>query len=146
MNINTNEIKSKLFALYWGLEIFRYYTVEKLTPQSKSIKVDHISLYPTYSFNDGYLLLKDLSNITDEESKKVCELQEYLITDFPIHFCLKDEFTVCINSKISDNYEVVNINTIDYLRSRGYAVPFMGISVEQMIEWNWIKIETKNIN
>lgn len=33
--------------------------------------------------------------------------------------------------------------TYDYLRSRGYALPFMGISVEQQIEAGWIKLIEK---
>lgn len=32
------------------------------------------------------------------------------------------------------------IRVIDYLRSKGYALPFRDISIEQQIEYGWIKI------
>lgn len=32
---------------------------------------------------------------------------------------------------------------IDYLRSKEYAVPYNGISIEQMIEWKWLILKTK---
>lgn len=33
------------------------------------------------------------------------------------------------------------LRVIDYLRSKGYALPYMGISVDEMIEFDWIKIK-----
>lgn len=33
------------------------------------------------------------------------------------------------------------IETIDYIRSKGYALPWMGLSVEQQIEYGWIKLK-----
>lgn len=50
-------------------------------------------------------------------------------------------------SQISDE-DVVEISDfvyadrkVDYLRSKGYALPWNGIKVEEMIEWGWIKLE-----
>lgn len=30
---------------------------------------------------------------------------------------------------------------LDYLRSKGFALPFMGISVEEMVQAGWIKLK-----
>lgn len=35
------------------------------------------------------------------------------------------------------------LEAIDYLRSRGYALPWMGVSVEEQIKRCWIKLKTK---
>ena len=36
----------------------------------------------------------------------------------------------------------VCVMNIDYLRSKGYALPWLGLSVEEMIEAGWIKIKS----
>lgn len=51
-------------------------------------------------------------------------------------------FVSCDDEKIyfsigSSNY---NYEEITYLRSKGYALPWMGLSVEQQIEYGWIKL------
>lgn len=33
----------------------------------------------------------------------------------------------------------------DFLRSRGYALPFKGISVEEQIKAGWVKLVTEKI-
>lgn len=41
--------------------------------------------------------------------------------------------------------EVIGLYQIpDFLRSKGYAVPFMGISVDTLIEWGWVKLKEVN--
>lgn len=35
---------------------------------------------------------------------------------------------------------VQNTKVADYLRSKGYALPYMGISVEDQIKYGWIKL------
>lgn len=30
---------------------------------------------------------------------------------------------------------------VDYLRSKSYALPWNGITVEEMIEWGWVKLK-----
>lgn len=43
-------------------------------------------------------------------------------------------------SKIHDSY-----HRHDFLRSKGYAVPFMGISVEELVERKWIQVVGTNV-
>lgn len=41
----------------------------------------------------------------------------------------------------NDNLKVVF--AMDWLRSRGYAIPWMGLSIEEMVEAGWIKLITQ---
>jgi hypothetical protein len=29
----------------------------------------------------------------------------------------------------------------DYLRSKGYALPWMGLSVDELVEYGWVKLK-----
>lgn len=40
----------------------------------------------------------------------------------------------------SENQNAID-TAIDYLRSKGYALPYLGISVEEQIEFGWIKLK-----
>lgn len=42
---------------------------------------------------------------------------------------------------VSSSRPVAYIAAVDFLRSKGYAVPYMGISVEEQIQYGWIKIK-----
>lgn len=35
------------------------------------------------------------------------------------------------------------IQVIDYLRSKGYVLPWMGLSVEKLVEYGWVKLKEK---
>lgn len=66
-----------------------------------------------------YLNLKPLSSISDEDKNSILEFVEKVIP-------------------ISETYATVF--SIDYLRSKGYALPYLGLSVEDLINAGWIKI------
>ena len=62
------------------------------------------------------LLLKPISKITDEE-------REYCISIGKGHSC--------------QNFQQ---NQVDYLRSKGYALPFMEHSVEDLVSFGWVRL------
>jgi hypothetical protein len=37
----------------------------------------------------------------------------------------------------------IPFTAVDYLRSKGYALPWMGISVDEMVEREWITLDSK---
>jgi len=44
-------------------------------------------------------------------------------------------------AEISDRVKVIYLNhTVDFLRSRGYLLPFNGLSVETIMEYGWAEI------
>lgn len=113
---NTLENKQKFFAQYWGqvIQLFRGHLYNMVDPE-----------------NEGPLELIPLSSISDEDAKS-------------IGFPNAEEFLEHLEFY---NYQLDNAlrhDQIDILRSRSIAVPFMGISVETLVEWGWVKLKEVN--
>ena len=109
---NTLENKAKFFAQYWGQKIVRMLRSDGLTIVNGRNLDRNISV--------SCLELKPLSQISDEDA-----------------ITLK----LFINKKKLDwNDELTQIEA-DYLRSKGYALPYNGISVETLIEWEWLTLK-----
>lgn len=127
---NSLENKAKLFAQYWGQAVQRY-------GNNFYTKVVNSFIDDSLLVGD-YLLLKPLSSITNEDAKKLSVIE----ADFRTDDVWKRGKNIA--KWIEDaQYSVGNLNTmmqmIDYLRSKGYALPYMGLSVETMVEYGWIK-------
>ena len=72
---------------------------------------------------------------------EIMEWKEYALIQIDHDDCdvitgIKDEIG-CWNDAYTDNY----IHITDYLRSKGYALPYNGLSVEQLIKFGWIKLK-----
>ena len=138
---NTLENKTKLFTQYWGQHVL-YFTSDFLR------KIDNLTLDSVE--NDDYLELKPLSQISDEDAlwtinnhyfkfeNPILELSKlkaltkeihisYIFNDATRHLILKPE------NLYPHNY--------DYLRSKGYALPYMDLSVEDLIDYGWVKLK-----
>ena len=131
---NTLENKARFFAQYWGQKIICF-------PHNKNaIRYDNPNklLAGTYERN-AYLELKPLSHISDEEVVEVAKLThgskflEQVFTTLP-----KDKVTKYIRH-ITDGLK--NYSKFDYLRSKGYALPWMDLSVEDLVEYGWVKLK-----
>lgn len=108
-----NENKAKFFALYWGQKVYRNPEVRGFeSTVGGSISDERVP-------KTGYLELKPLSDISDEDAEE----------------CGYD------NAKymLSDNYLINSPRVFDYLRSKGYLLPWMGLSCEELIEAGWAK-------
>lgn len=127
MEIN-NENKAKFFALHLGQE----------TISSATITPNLISTVLLGQENHS-VKLKPLSQITDEEAVKVIMIglgKDYKEFDGePVAAVEYYKTSIVFDS-----------NEADYLRSKGYALPFLGLTVEQMIEANWIKLTNSTIS
>lgn len=77
--------------------------------------VTALNYFDFFDINDAYLKLKSLSNISDEDRDKNISLGETHLRNF-------------------------NQKQVDYLRSKGYALPFHGLSVSDLENYGWIKI------
>jgi hypothetical protein len=105
---------------------------------------------------NAFLELRDLSNITDEEAIAVAGegfgLFKYCATPdteilvvreldkISVAMVLLDGKT-CIAKIEVNNVWKLNIQQIDYLRSRGFALPWMDLSVDDLQNYGWIKIK-----
>lgn len=130
---NTLEYKAKFFALYFGQNVLK--TIDQ--PNVLPLRVGEF-----LNYDNEYLSLTSLSNITDEDAVEVANIIDlgFLSEEERISFAKK-----CVEEIYTDN--VANVlawlQIFDLLRSKGYALPFMGLSVETIIEYGWIKLKSE---
>lgn len=108
---NTLENKARFFAQYWGQKIICF-------PHNKNpIRYDNPNKLLAGKFErNAYLELKPLSQISDEDAIN-----------------LGYGYASHLKSNLDRN--------IDQLRNLGFAVPYMDLSVEDLVEYGWIKLK-----
>lgn len=146
-----NENKAKFFAQYWGQDILcsDMYgdggTIYSATMKGSSIKNEWIEL-------------KSLSDVCDEDAYGIGMLVNcWSKTERRMAFFKDDEmrethimagkaFADCIGKDFGwgmshpfANNSTDILHAYDFLRSRGYLVPWMGLSCEEIIEAGWAK-------
>lgn len=97
-------------------KFFAQYWGQKVLRASKNHELTWTITDSNNPVESEYLNLKPLSAITDED-------RDYCVSMWRGVF--KKEF---------------DLSQGDFLRSKGYALPWMGLSVETMIEYGWIKL------
>jgi len=129
---NTLENKARLFAQYFNQEV----RVWKEKPdllcnvgyaalQKEALPYSHIELTP-------------LSQITDDDAIEVAKYMGWEQPKEREDFReIRDQLIV----KIRHNW--VTWVCVDYLRSKGYALPYQDAPVEQQIAYGWIKLKPK---
>jgi hypothetical protein len=115
-----NENKAKFFALYWGQEVYGW--ENGVTTGFVSLNVNETE----------FLILKPLSSISDENKKVVTVY-------YNTNLIKIDEYGGFEPWDDGDFIPWRSIQ-IDYLRSKGYALPYLGLSVEDLINAGWIKL------
>ena len=144
---NTLENKSIFFAQYWGQHVL-YFSSDFLR------KIDNLTLDSVE--NDDYLELKPLSHISDED---VIQGITYLynitrealgeILEIKHYYTFSSITTIEIgcNSKTSRSIhhwsgtKKIGSFEADYFRSKGYALHYMDLSVEDLVEYGWVKLK-----
>lgn len=120
-----NENKEKFFAQYWGQNLL-----------SSDMHGDGGTVYSltmkTDSLNGKSLKLKSITEISEEEGLEIVK------SGLTIEFFEKGWRTK--DTLIFFDYK---IHMVDYLRAIGYAMPWMGLSVDEMVEAGWIKLQEK---
>ena len=123
-----NENKAKFFALYWGQD---WLTCPVLGDRghiySNTMKDDQIK--------DRWLTLKPLSSISDEDAIEVAKM---VFGDrFSSHLIIGQSYAHWLNK---NPLYALDWKVVDYFRSKGYALPWLGLSVEEMVDAGWIKL------
>jgi hypothetical protein len=156
-----NENKAKFFALYWGQKVFEWKYPEHAV--SFGI-VKPVSGFIENFAQCGWLNLKPLSQISDEDAIDFLKIlwSKSTITDCRIDRVDRDGSVwsrICSvdydykNSKgqiycnidnngfsyLNSNQDTV-IKLADFLRSRGYALPWMGLTVDELVKAGWVKL------
>jgi hypothetical protein len=130
------DIKMKFYAQYFGQKIVRSEFVE----QARNLTTVNANCFAfPHLIINSCLKLKSIENITDEDKN--------IIEQSIIGFVDKLFFVGCFGyidckSAISENIITTFLNSyhFDFLRSKGYAVPFMEYSIDDLIKMNFIKI------
>lgn len=118
---NTLENKAKFFAQYWLQRVLRIPS-DNIMPYT----LQHPYLSDIFMDNDKgyYLELTPLSQITDEDAK---------------HLRYPDSLSATTTYKNSIGRTT---EESDYLRSKGYILPFLDLSVEDLISYGWVKLKS----
>ena len=125
---NTLDKKVKFLSQYWGLDVLNFY--------GKLIAVHH-AIDEKY-IGDSFLQLKPLESISDEDCLSIAKIINLA------HLSPKETLVDLVKDiliKRRNNGKVyLWLNIFDYLRSKGYAIPFMDLSVQDLIDYGWIKL------
>ena len=128
----TLQNKERFFAQHWDQEVLKHGGLTHPAPINTSF-MSSIVIDSTGRIIDSYLELKPLFSITDEDAMSVvrmCIGYENYSGGF-----LDTDSAEAIMDWLNENaYWDEYIQIIDYLRSKKYAIPWNGITVEEMVE------------
>lgn len=130
----TLENKAKFMYQYWGQEVFKLQGLDKIykSPYVEVLDEDH-------------LLLKQLSSITDEDAIEVSNILG-INNDAMVHHgrLFVDRILGKRAGNSQDNCYLTSnsLQCCDYLRSKSYALPYMGTSIADLISAGWIKLKS----
>jgi len=131
---NNLENKGRFFAQYWRLPVGRKKLYENLNYVINGYIIETLD----------FIELKPLSSITDEDAIEVAKIRwSSLGNNHPYKKSAEEGKKVVdtIGYCSADNYTMLKM--FDYLRSKSYALPYMGLSIEQQIEYGWLKLTDK---
>lgn len=133
MNTISKETKVKIEALYYGQKILllsgipdNLYTVRATGRQGQSLLVTPLSLISDEDAREAYNMLRmsaDFDCITAHD------LKESIVAGGFMEILMRDDYG-----------NIIEI--IDFLRSKGYALPCMGYTVEQLVEAGIFTLKT----
>jgi hypothetical protein len=129
----TNELKAQFFALYWNQRVMsRLYNGKS---RLNNVKVDALSLSDEKNNTGDYIELKPLSTISDEDAIEIGKLAGDDSEDY------EKEYGKGYYKMYLLDFAMYQSKFTDILRSKGFAIDWRGISVEEMIKAGWIKLK-----
>lgn len=168
---NTIQSKQKFFAKYWGQPRMYYLANSLngmspgynlvgwmistdiistshliLTPLSKISDEDINAISGILDFHDGNGLIVERVSRGDKLNVEIRAYDRY--NDYPNSIDTLKLFTDEVEFFSIDEAGGVYdyccnriLNVMDYLRSKGYAVPWLDLSVDDLIEYGWVKLK-----
>ena len=126
---NTIENKQRFFDAYSGQKIFRYSWNEELYT-NRCLDQEKLHKYTAE--------LKPLSEISDDDIEDLMDYFNIKMVSF-----LKEDVILAIKSQFLEAQNRIPYKYADYLRSRGYLLPFMDLTIEQILEYGWAVLKSK---
>lgn len=127
---NTIENKLKFFNQYFGQRVLKDTLVLEL-----GICDGFYLSSSLYHLDNYHLELRSIDSITNDECVEVYDLL-FDFTSAETHVFAK----VCKIKFLIENEDYSQILT-DFLRSKGFLVPFMNLTTDQILEFGWAKIK-----
>ena len=146
---NNLENKARFFAQYYGVKALYVGGVGVVRIGYGGWNLKH---------PDFFLELTPLSEISDEDAIEVCCKKESTYDGFEVIEISKNNLDVVVSFKWKptkksnmDYWHSANslyfnclfYRDYQYLQLKGYALPFHDLSVEDLINYGWIKLKTK---
>jgi hypothetical protein len=124
-------VKSRFFAQYWGQDVCQKKggSYLKLKPLSKITDEDAIEIIKIIDLKSNRFINVNYSYA----EKKQLPYIKSVISDKG-RFDINDNFYLIIDNQLIE----FSLNIFDFLRSKGYAVPFMEYSVDELINLGWV--------
>lgn len=129
---NTVNNKMAFFAQYWGQKVLHI--------RNSPIPFHLSSMKPSDILESDYLSLKPLSSISNEDAIEVAKYGGWDILLTPMSETEGIRQGGHWAKEISRGVITCGFDCADYLRSKSYALPFMGLSVETLVEYGWCKL------
>ena len=117
--LNETAVKCRFFAQYWGTKTLYVGGVGLVEIGKGGWNLKH---------PDFFLQLKSLSKITDEDA-------------ISMYRGLERNYESA--NQFLEDYKSIGFleqSEVDFLRSKGYAVPFMGYSVDDLVKIGWVQL------
>jgi hypothetical protein len=131
----SNTEKAQFFALYWNQPVWK---------DNRFIQETHTVGNPLYDLGTlreyDYLFLTPLSSITDEDAIEVARIEYQNVLDinnYSDYACVKIGKDV-IGVLLLD-HESIPLRLSDFLRSRGYLLPWKQYTVDEILAKGWAK-------
>jgi len=161
----TSENKAKFFAQYLRQPVYVNKNWNKFEGSIAHLDCTYLQT-GSNGLMEGYLFLKPISSISDEDAVEACKVAYNLSFSYGAKWVTETDpvigymtvkshmshhsFDIDFESGLVEQYQdefnesgnLMNHYAVcDYLRSKGYALPWMGLSVGEMVEASWIKLQ-----
>ena len=121
------DVKCRFFTQYWGQKVVAHTEDLKLNG-IKEVRYEPRTLINFKEIETSCIVLKPLSKITDEDA-------------ISMYRGLERNYESA--NQFLEDYKSIGFleqSEVDFLRSKGYAVPFMEYSVEDLISFGWVRL------
>jgi hypothetical protein len=130
----TPKLKERFFAQYYGQKVIR--SRECGLPRD----VNGVTLQ-MMEFNSAmYLLLRPIASITDEEA---IELTKFIFPENEERHTCSEGVALMWDTLNSTRNSGSWLKICDYWRHKGFVIPYLGHSVEDLISAGWVKLIDK---
>jgi hypothetical protein len=127
------DVKCRFFAQYWEQNVLRTNEFPNVP-----LQINSDTIFDRVYNNNTFLMLKPLSKITDDDALEVANIISRTIDD-----SISKELVTYYKEDVLNNPEIfpyASYSTVDYMRSKGYAVSYMEYSVENLVSFGWVRL------